>query len=153
MKVLVACEFSGRVRDAFARLGHDAWSCDLLPSESPGNHIRDSVFEHSVVNRGWDMMIAHWDCTFLTVSGARWMSIERREEAQLAALHSVKALWKFPIEKVVIEIQSGGCRRCGAGRRRSSSRGCSATRRAKPHACGYAACRRWCRGSPPRRSI
>ena len=59
------------------------------------------------MGRGWDMMIAHWDCTFLTVSGARWMSIEWREEAQLAALHSVKALWKFPIEKVVLENPVG----------------------------------------------
>lgn len=107
MKVLVACEFSGRVRDAFARRGHDAWSCDIRPSERPGNHIQDSILEHSVVNRGWDLMIAHPDCTFLTVSGARWMSVEWREEAQLAALHFVKALWKFPIPMVAIENPVG----------------------------------------------
>lgn len=107
MKVLVACEFSGRVRDAFARRGHDAWSCDIRPSETSGNHIRDSILEQSVVNRGWDMMIAHPDCTFLAVSGARWNHAEWREEAQLAALHFVKALWRFPIEKVAIENPIG----------------------------------------------
>jgi hypothetical protein len=107
MKVLVACEFSGCVRDAFARRGHDAWSCDVRPSEAPGNHIQDSILEHSVVNRGWDLMIAHPDCTFLTVSGAKWMSIEWREEAQLAALHFVKALWKFPVPRIAIENPVG----------------------------------------------
>lgn len=107
MRVLIACEFSGRVRDAFARRGHDAWSCDIRPSEAPGNHIQDSILEHSVVNRGWDLMIAHPDCTFLTVSGARWMSVEWREEAQLAALHFVKALWKFPVARVAIENPVG----------------------------------------------
>lgn len=107
MRVLVACEFSGRVRDAFARRGHDAWSCDVRPSEAPGNHIQDSILEQSVVNRGWDLMIAHPDCTFLTVSGARWFSVEWREEAQLAALHFVKALWKFPIPRVAIENPVG----------------------------------------------
>lgn len=107
MRVLVACEFSGRVRDAFARRGHDAWSCDIRPSEAPGNHIQDSILEQSVVNRGWDMMIAHPDCTFLTVSGARWNHAEWREEAQLAALHFVKSLWKFPVPKVAIENPVG----------------------------------------------
>lgn len=107
MKVLVACEFSGTVRDAFAALGHDAWSCDLLPSESPGNHIQGSVLDCAVVKRGWDLMIAHPDCTFLTVSGARWMSEEWREEAQLAALHFVKSLWKFPVRHIAIENPVG----------------------------------------------
>lgn len=95
------------MRDAFARRGHDAWSCDIRPSEAPGNHIQDTILEHSIVNRGWDLMIAHPDCTFLTVSGARWNHAEWREEAQLAALHFVKALWKFPIEKVAIENPVG----------------------------------------------
>lgn len=107
MRVLVACEFSGIVRDAFAARGHDAWSCDLLPSERPGNHIQGSVFDCSVVNRGWDMMIAHPDCTFLTVSGAQWMSEPWREEALLMALHTVKSLWAFPIEKIGIENPVG----------------------------------------------
>lgn len=107
MRVLVACEFSGRVRDAFARRGHDAWSCDFLPSETPGNHIQDNVLSHEVVGRGWDLMIAHPDCTFLAVSGARWNHAEWREEAQLAALHFVKALWRFPVERVCIENPVG----------------------------------------------
>jgi hypothetical protein len=107
MRVLVACEFSGTVRDAFAARGHDAWSCDLLPSESKGNHIQGSVLDVSVVKRGWDLMIAHPDCTFLTVSGARWMREEYREEAQLMALHFVKSLWKFPIERIAIENPIG----------------------------------------------
>lgn len=107
MKVLVACEFSGRVRDAFARRGHDAWSCDVRPSEAPGNHIQDTILEHKVVNRGWDLMVAHPDCTFLAVSGARWNHAEWREEAQLAALHFVKALWRFPVPRVAIENPVG----------------------------------------------
>lgn len=67
MKVLVACEFSGIVRDAFAARGHDAWSCDLLPSERPGNHIEGDAL--SVVGDGWDLMIAHPPCTYLTLAG------------------------------------------------------------------------------------
>ena len=67
MRVLVACEFSGIVRDAFAAKGHDAWSCDLLPSERPGQHIQDDVLKH--LNDGWDLMIAHPPCTYLANSG------------------------------------------------------------------------------------
>lgn len=107
MRVLVACEFSGIVRDAFIARGHDAVSCDLLPSERPGPHIQGSVFDVAVVKAGWDLMIAHPDCTFLTVSGARWMREEWRQEALLAALHNVKALWKFPVERVAIENPVG----------------------------------------------
>ncbi len=70
MKVLIACEFSGIVREAFAKKGHDTWSCDLLPSEIPGQHIQDDVLKH--LNDGWDMMIAHPPCTFLAVSGTSW---------------------------------------------------------------------------------
>lgn len=107
MKVLVACEFSGIVRDAFIARGHDACSCDLLPTERPGPHIQGSVFDVKIVNAGWDLMIAHPDCTFLTVSGARWMSEEWRQEALLMALHTVKALWKFPVERIAIENPIG----------------------------------------------
>jgi hypothetical protein len=71
MKVLVACEFSGRVRDAFKRKGHDAWSCDLLPTEKPGQHIQDDVLNH--LNEGWDLMVGHPDCRYLTNSGVRWL--------------------------------------------------------------------------------
>ena len=69
MRVLVACEFSGTVRDAFAARGHDAWSCDLLPTESPGNHIQGDVLK--VINEGWDLMIAHPPCTYLSNAGAK----------------------------------------------------------------------------------
>ena len=69
MKVLIACEFSGIVRDAFAARGHDAWSCDLLPTERPGNHIQGDVLE--VINQGWDLMIAHPPCTYISNAGAR----------------------------------------------------------------------------------
>jgi hypothetical protein len=71
MKVLVACEYSGRVRDAFAARGHDAWSCDLLPSEAPGQHLQCDVL--TVLDRGWDLMIAHPPCTYLCNSGVRWL--------------------------------------------------------------------------------
>lgn len=107
MRVLVACEFSGIVRDAFTKRGHDAWSCDILPSERPGNHLQSSILNCEVVNRGWDLMIAHPDCTFLTVSGNRWASEEWREEAKLAALHFIKSLWKFPIQRIGIENPVG----------------------------------------------
>ena len=70
MRVLVACEFSGTVRDAFTARGHDAWSCDLLPSERPGQHIQGNVLE--VLGDGWDLMIAHPPCTYLCSSGLHW---------------------------------------------------------------------------------
>lgn len=71
MKVLVACEFSGVVRTAFALRGHDAWSCDLLPTELPGNHIQGDVLK--VLDNGWDLIIAHPPCTYLSKAGARFM--------------------------------------------------------------------------------
>lgn len=72
MKVLVACEFSGVVRDAFAARGHDAWSCDLLPTENPGNHIQGDVFDN--LDRDWGMLIFHWPCTYMLLSGVRWFT-------------------------------------------------------------------------------
>ena len=71
MKVLVACEYSGIVRDAFAAKGHDAWSCDILPTESPGNHYQGDVLEY--LDKGWDLMIAHPPCTYLSNVGVRWL--------------------------------------------------------------------------------
>ena len=71
MKILIACEFSGTVREAFRKRGHDAFSCDLLPSEINENHIQDDVLNH--LDEGWDLMIAHPPCTFLCVSGAAWL--------------------------------------------------------------------------------
>lgn len=98
LKVLVACEFSGRVREAFRKRGHDAWSCDLLPSEIPGKHIQDDVLKHL---DGWDLMIAHPPCTYLAVSGARWF--KERQKEQEEALEFVRKLMDAPIEKIAIE--------------------------------------------------
>ena len=102
MKVLVACEYSGTVRDAFAAKGHDAWSCDILPTESPGNHIQDDILKH--LDKDWDMMIAHPPCTHLSVSGARWFT-EGKKPLYLRknALNFVKKLMKAPIKKIAIE--------------------------------------------------
>jgi hypothetical protein len=77
MKILVACEFSGTVRDAFAAKGHDAWSCDILPTESPGNHYQCDLFE--VIDKDWDLIIAHPPCTYLTVTGNRWFKPEYKD--------------------------------------------------------------------------
>ena len=70
MKVLVACEYSGVVRDAFIAGGHDAMSCDLLPTDAPGPHYQGNVFD--IINDGWDLMVAHPPCTYLSVSGMHW---------------------------------------------------------------------------------
>jgi len=70
MRVLIACEYSGTVRDAFIKQGHDAMSCDLLPTDSPGPHYQGSVFD--IIDQGWDLMIAHPPCTYLSRAGARW---------------------------------------------------------------------------------
>lgn len=99
MKVLIACEFSGVVRDAFAARGHDAWSCDLLPSERPGQHIQGDVL--AALGNGWDLMIAHPPCTHLAVSGARWFNGKIAEQA--AALEFVRALMAAPIARWAIE--------------------------------------------------
>ncbi len=84
MRVLVACEFSGTVRDAFAARGHDAWSCDLLPSETPGNHYQGDVTEFLTKRTTpiFDLMIAHPPCTHLAVSGARWFKEKEREQEE-----------------------------------------------------------------------
>lgn len=103
MKLLVACEFSGRVRDAFAKKGHDAWSCDLLPSESPGNHIQADVL--TVLDRGWDMMIAHPPCTHLSSSGARWWGMKTQEQHD--ALNFVRKLLSAGIPKIALENPIG----------------------------------------------
>jgi len=99
MKVLVACEYSGRVRDAFRRNGHDAVSCDLLPTEVPGPHIQGDVLE--VLHDGWDLMVCHPPCTDLAVSGARWF--KEKEQEQEKALQFVQALWDAPIPRIALE--------------------------------------------------
>ena len=99
MRVLVACEYSGRVRDAFAALGHDAMSCDLLETEVPGNHYQGDV--RDVLDGGWDLMVAHPPCTHLAVSGARWFKDKRRE--QVEALDFVRLLMDASIPAIAIE--------------------------------------------------
>ena len=102
MKVLVACEFSGTVRDAFLRLGHDAMSCDLLPSESPGPHYQGDV--RDILGNGWDLMIAHPPCTYLSVSGMHWTTRGFRDPKLTEdALEFVRALMAAPIKQIAIE--------------------------------------------------
>ena len=106
MKVLVACEFSGVVRDAFTSRGHDAWSCDLEPSERPGQHIQGDVLEVlKVPGEQWDLMIAHPPCTYLAASGARWW-VHRRQEQQ-GALAFVRALLAAPVLRIALENPVG----------------------------------------------
>lgn len=99
MRILIACEFSGVVRDAFKERGHEAWSCDLLDTDKPGLHIKDDVLKH--LDDGWDMMIAHPPCTHLAVSGARWFKDKRIEQEQ--ALEFVRKLLNAPIVKIALE--------------------------------------------------
>jgi len=107
MKILIACEYSGAVRDSFIKQGHDVMSCDLLPTDSPGSHYQGSVFD--VLNDGWDMMIAHPPCTYLAVSGNRWLynkdktRNEERWKNREEGLDFVRALMDAPIEKIAIE--------------------------------------------------
>jgi hypothetical protein len=102
VRVLVACEFSGRVRDAFARRGHDAWSVDLLPSERPGQHRCEDV--RSVLGDGWDLMVAFPPCTYLCRSGARWYS---GSPMQAEALEFVRVLLGAPVPRICLENPIG----------------------------------------------
>lgn len=101
MKILIACEYSGIVRDAFAAKGHDAWSCDLLPAERLGKHIQGNVLD--IVNDNWDMMIAHPPCTDLAVSGAAWFKEKIADGRQQRALEFVQKLLDAPIPKIALE--------------------------------------------------
>lgn len=105
MRILVACEFSGRVRDAFAARGHDAWSCDFLQTEVKGNHIQGDVLDVIWKPFQWDMMIAFPPCTHLAVSGARWF--DNKFWVQKVAIAFVEALLKAPIEKIALENPVG----------------------------------------------
>lgn len=106
MRVLVACEFSGRVRDAFEDRGHEAWSCDLLPTEQPGRHIEGDVLE--VLGDGWDLMIAHPPCTYLSSSGLHWNKRRPGRAAQTEeALAFVRALLEAPIDRIALENPVG----------------------------------------------
>lgn len=99
MKVLVACEYSGTVRDAFIAAGHEALSCDLLPTDAPGPHYQGDV--RDVLNDGWDLMVAHPPCTHLAVSGARWFKDKQAEQAE--ALDFVRLLLDAPIDRIALE--------------------------------------------------
>ena len=102
MKVLIACEYSGVVRDSFIRKGHNAVSCDLLESDSDfGPHYQGDVMD--IINDGWDLMIAHPPCTHLAVSGARHFAAKIADGRQQAALEFVKTLLEAPIEKIALE--------------------------------------------------
>lgn len=100
-RVLVACEYSGAVRDAFARLGWDAWSCDILPTDKPGQHFQCDV--RDILRESWDIMVAHPPCTHLAVSGARWFPAKRASGEQQAALDFVRLLLDAPIPHIALE--------------------------------------------------
>lgn len=99
MKVIIACEYSGIVRDAFTALGHDAMSCDLLPTERPGKHYQGNVLD--IIGDGWDLMVAHPPCTDLAVSGSRWFHLKEKQQAE--ALDFVRILLKAPIPYIALE--------------------------------------------------
>ncbi len=111
MKVLIACEFSGIVREAFARRGHDAWSCDLFPSEIPGNHyqgpVQDFFDGRHILPYDFDVMIAHPPCTYLSTVGNRHLGKPGRAEKTKAAAEFFLQLWNFPIKAVCIENPVG----------------------------------------------
>jgi hypothetical protein len=116
MKILIACEFSGIVRDAFTALGHDVTSCDILPSEKPGKHFQGNVLD--IINDGWDLMIAHPPCTYLTVTGNKWFKDQpvrksgalvgaARREAREQAINFFMKLANAPIKHIAIENPIG----------------------------------------------
>ena len=102
MKVLVACEYSGAVRDAFIAAGHDAMSCDLLPTDSPGPHYQGDVFD--IISDGWDLMVAHPPCTYLTNAGVSWLyRKEGRWEQMREGAEFFRKLLEAPIPKIAVE--------------------------------------------------
>jgi hypothetical protein len=106
MKILIACEFSGRVREAFRKKGHDAWSCDLLPTEIPGQHIQGDIL--NVPDDGWDLMIAHPPCTYLASSGLHWNNKRPgRQELTDDALAFVRWLFEWKVSKLILENPIG----------------------------------------------
>jgi site-specific DNA-cytosine methylase len=107
-RVLIACEFSGIVRDAFRARGHDAWSCDLLPSEQPGLHIEGDVLRATRFWGPWDLMVAHPPCTHLTRAGDRWYANSPERER---AARFVRALADSPIPRIAIENPRGALNR------------------------------------------
>jgi hypothetical protein len=105
MKILVACEYSGKVRDAFIRAGHNAVSCDILPTEKPGPHHQGSVLD--ILDDGWDMMIAFPPCTHLASSGARWFAEKRADGRQQEGADFFMRMINAPIERIAVENPIG----------------------------------------------
>jgi hypothetical protein len=101
VKVLVACEFSGKVREAFKKKGHDAWSCDLRPTEIEGQHYQCDVRE--LFSKGWDLMIAHPPCTHIAVSGAAWFKQKIADGRQQQGIDFFMDMVNAPIPKIAVE--------------------------------------------------
>jgi hypothetical protein len=101
MRVLIACEYSGTVRDAFIAQGHDAMSCDLLPSDRPGPHYQGDIVD--ILGDDWGLMIAHPPCTHLAVSGAKHFAAKQADGRQAAALEFVQLLMDAPIPRICVE--------------------------------------------------
>ena len=105
MKILIACEFSGTVREAFTKLGHDVTSCDLEPTSLPGKHYQGDV--NDIINDGWDMMIAFPPCTHLAVSGARHFEQKRKDGRQQQGIDFFMSMINAPIPKIAVENPIG----------------------------------------------
>ena len=105
VKILIACEFSGTVREAFTKLGHDVTSCDIEPTDIPGKHYQGDV--NDIINDGWDMMIAFPPCTHLAVSGARYFEQKRKDGRQQEGIDFFMAMVNAPINKIAIENPIG----------------------------------------------
>lgn len=101
MKVLVACEYSGTVRDAFIARGHDAMSCDLLPTDAPGPHYQGDV--NDILGDGWDLLIAHPPCTHLAVSGAAWFPAKKADGRQAEGIAFFMQMVNAPIPHICVE--------------------------------------------------
>jgi hypothetical protein len=135
--VLVACEYSARVRDAFRSRGHDAWSCDLLECEAdPQWHLQQPVEE--VLADGWDLMVAHPPCTHLAVSGSR--HFHRKQQQQVEALDFVRLLMAAPIDRWCIENPVSIISTAITPPIKSSSHGGLATAKPRQPACGWRTC-------------
>jgi len=105
MRVLIACEYSGRVRDAFIRVGHDAMSCDIIATDTPGPHHHGDVLE--IIDDNWDLLIGFPPCTHLSASGARWFADKRRDGRQQSGIDFFMLLANAPINKIVLENPIG----------------------------------------------
>ena len=142
MKVLVACEYSGIVRNAFKARGHDAWSCDLLPTEQPSkNHIEGDVLP--ILNNGWDLIIAHPPCTHLSVSGAARWAEKVADGRQPAAIKFVETIWDSECPRICIENPVGALS--------SRSKLGKATQYVQPYEFGHAEQKKtgfWLKGLP-----